>query len=111
MLETIILLVIFIGVLALTYIATKKIADIKQGGVSRKNLQIIEALPLAVGQYLYIVKIGEEYHLFSGTKEKLSHCFKLNEEGIDLSHLDKTSFDEYLKKFTKAKGENEHEKK
>ncbi|MGL6174347.1 MAG: flagellar biosynthetic protein FliO [Cellulosilyticaceae bacterium] len=102
-LGTIILLVMFIGVLILSYIVTKKLGDFKQGGVRRKNLQIVEVLPLAGGQYLYIVKVGMEYHLFSGTKDSLRHCFKLEEEKLDLAGAEKTPFDDYLKKFVKAK--------
>lgn len=109
--EIITLLVIFIGILVLAYIGTKKIADIKQGGALRKNLQIVEVLPLATGQYLYIVKIGQEYHLFSGTKEMISHCFKIDEENLDLSYSEIAPFNEYLKKFMKMKEGSQDEKK
>ena len=104
-----ILLVVFIGVLALAYITTKKLADIKQGGVGQKNLQTVEVLPLAGGQYLYIIRIGESYHLFSGTKENVRHCFEIDSETLNIGKTAGAPFDEYLNKFIKYKKEKEYE--
>lgn len=104
-----ILLFVFVGVLALAYITTKKLADIKQGGVGQKNLQTVEVLPLAGGQYLYIIRIGEKYHVFSGTKENLRHCFEIDSEALNMGKAPGVPFDEYLSKFTKYKKEKEYE--
>lgn len=109
--EIITLLVIFIGILILAYVGTKKIANLKQGGALRKNLQLVEVLPLAAGQYLYIIKIGQEYHLFSGTKETIRYCFKVDEENLNFSNSEVAPFNEYLKKFTKMKEGIQDEKK
>lgn len=111
LIEIVTLLVIFIGVLVLAYFGTKKIADLKQGGALRRNLHIVEVLPLASGQYLYIIKLGREYHLFSGTKESVKHCFKIDEENINLSYSETASFNDYLKKFAKMKEGEDREKK
>lgn len=109
--EIITLLVIFIGILILAYVGTKKIVGLKQGGALKKNLQIVEVLPLTVGQYLYIIKIGQEYHLFSGTKETIRHCFKIDEGNLSFSNSEVAPFNEYLKKFTKMKeGDKDEEK-
>ncbi|OOB77517.1 MAG: hypothetical protein ATN33_08100 [Epulopiscium sp. Nele67-Bin001] len=77
-------LVSFIVVVLTALYFTKGFTRFKMQGVGQKNMQIIEALPIAFNQYLYIVRIGEDYHLLSGTKEKLNYCTKLDDINIKL---------------------------
>ncbi len=82
--ELIFFLVSFSVVIAISLFFTKGYTKFKMQGIGQKNMQIIEALPIAFNQYLYVVRIGEEYHLLSGTKEKLNYCTKLDNADIKL---------------------------
>ncbi len=82
--ELLFFLVSFIVVTVTALFFTKGLTRFKMQGVGQKNMQIIEALPVAFNQYLYIVRIGEDYHLFSGTKEKLEYCTHLDKTNIKL---------------------------
>lgn len=106
LLDVFLLLCSFILVLGLAYYCTRKIALLKQGSTRSKNMQIIEVLPLAVGQVIYIVKIGEEYHLFTATKERLEHCLKLDEEKLTFEQIQTVGFKDYLSKYTKNNQES-----
>lgn len=109
MMQLITLLFIFIGILGLTYIVTKKIAHVKKGGMKGKNLQIIEVLQMGQGQYLYIIRIGETYHLMSTTKEKISYCIELDKTNLNFDEPSGHAFNEYLEYFKQGKQENKDE--
>ncbi|OON98001.1 MAG: hypothetical protein ATN36_00265 [Epulopiscium sp. Nele67-Bin005] len=82
--EVIFLLGSFVFILGATYFTTKKIAQIKLGNYGgQRNMQFVEALPLAANQFVYIVKIGDEYHLFCSSKEVLNYGAKI--EGLDIN--------------------------
>ncbi len=109
--DFIVLFVIFIGVLFLTYYATKKMAAFNKKMTFNKNMQIIEVLQLGQGQYLYIVQVGGEYHLFGVAKENVSYCVKLDEDKLDLLAKEEKSFHEYFNQFIKGKQVNNDENK
>lgn len=107
--QLITLLIIFISILGLTYIVTKKIARVKQGGMREKNLQIMEGLQIGQGQYLYIIRIGESYHLMSGTKEQINYCIPLDEKQLEFEQPVSHSFNDYLEHFKRGKQESKNE--
>lgn len=107
--QLITLLIIFIVILMATYFVTKKVAAVKQGGRSGKNLQIIEVLQIGQGQYLYIIRVGESYHLMSSTKEQLNYCMPLDETHLKFDSPVATSFNEYLDYFKQGKQEKKNE--
>ncbi|ONI46347.1 hypothetical protein AN640_00820 [Candidatus Epulonipiscium fishelsonii] len=89
----------------MAYFSTRKIGQMKFGpNRGHKNLQIVEALPISVGQYIYIVRVGSDYHLMTMTKEQINYCIKLDESKLDLNEIE-PQFDKYLKKFIKEKQE------
>jgi len=105
------LLIIFIGVLVLTYFATKKMASFSKKMAFNKNMNVVEVLQLAQGQYLFIVKVGGEYHLIGAAKESVNYCIKLDENQLNLEVPEQKHFQEYLSQFMKGKEGNSHEKK
>lgn len=109
--EMLTLILVFGIVLFLAYILTKKLAVLKQGASYNKNLKIIEVLSLAPGQHLYIVKIGEDYHLMSGTKERLTYCMPLEKEKLCLEQSEQKPFEHYMRELTKDLGKGKREKK
>lgn len=110
-LDMVFLCIIFVGVLFLTYFATRKMADFNKVRMFNKNMQVIEVLQLAQGQYLFIVKVGKEYHLIGSAKESVNYCIKLDENDLNLERPEQKYFHEYLSHFMKGKEENNHEKK
>ncbi|OOB80246.1 MAG: hypothetical protein BEN19_05980 [Epulopiscium sp. Nuni2H_MBin003] len=94
-LEITFLLLCFIIVLAVVWFFTRNYATIKTRAYQKKNMQLIEVLPIAFNQYLYIVKITDKYHLFCGTKERISYCTSLGDD-IKLNE----TFEKHLKNFT-----------
>ncbi|MDF2802692.1 MAG: flagellar biosynthetic protein FliO [Anaerocolumna sp.] len=105
------LLIIFIGVLFFTYFITKKIAVFNKKMVFNKNMKVVEVLQLGQGQYLYIVKIGNDYHVFGTSKENVNYCIRVEESDLNLEHHEGASFHEYLSRFMKGKQVNNHDKK
>lgn len=108
-LEVIMLLGVFIGVLALTYIVTKKIASIKQGTMKQKNMRIIEVLPLAQNQYIYIMQVGKSYHLFTSSKDGLRYCRELDESNLQLEEITEQTFGKYLSEWKQTIQEKKNE--
>ncbi|MGL4736960.1 MAG: FliO/MopB family protein [Cellulosilyticaceae bacterium] len=109
-LELIMLMGIFIGVLFLAYLVTKKMALVKQGGFSQKNMKVIEYLAIGQGQSLCIVQIGEAYHVFSVTKDRITHCFELEEQNLKIEQQEDGQFQNYLSRWVKEKQEKAHDK-
>lgn len=108
--EIMLLCVIFGGILFATYFVTKKMALINKKMQFNKNMQIIEVLQLSQGQYLYIIKIGEEYHLIGGAKDNISYCTVLDKNILNLEPHEATPFHEYLNSFVKGKQVKDNEK-
>lgn len=112
MFELVLLILIFVGILALTYVVTKKMATFNKRMAFNKNMEIIEVLQLMQGQYLYIVKIGEAYHLIGSTqKGSICYCTSLEADQLNLEQVITKSFSEQLSHFMKGKQVDEHEDK
>lgn len=109
-LDIIILILLFIGVLALTYFSTKKMAHFNKKMTSNKNMEIIEILQLTQGNYLFIVKVVKDYHLFGVGKEGVNYCIKLQEEDICFNKLESKSFQKYFDEWIKGNKEYSNEK-
>lgn len=110
-LELIVLVVIFIGILGLTYYVTKKIATMNHQVGVNKNMEIIEVLPLMQGQYLYIVRVGQAYHLVGCTqKGNITYLQALDETQLNLEKVKNKSFQEQLTFLMKGRQVKEDEK-
>ena len=110
MFELVLLILIFLGILALTYFVTKKMALFNKRMAHHKNMEVIEVLQLMQGQYLYIVKIGSEYHLIgSSQKGNICYCTQLDEEGFNFDQIATKSFGDQLSHLMKGRQVNEHE--
>ena len=111
-LELLSIFVIFIGVLGLTYWVTKKIAHMNKQSSFNKNMQIIEILPLMQGQYLYIVRVGAEYHLIGcSQKGNITYLKTIDENEVNLEKMKSYSFQEHFIHFMKGKQVLEDENK
>lgn len=80
------MLIIFVAVLALTYVTTRWIAGIQNGTAgSRRNIRVIETLKLTTNKYIQIVKAGEKYLVIGVAKDTITMLTELSEEEIQFA--------------------------
>lgn len=101
-------LIIFLFVLAVTYVATRWIAGYQKEHSYNKNLKIIETLRLTTNKYIQIVQAGEEYLVIAIGKDEVRLLTKLTGEQLrELpseefpAGVGPESFKELLEKFKK----------
>ena len=75
-------LIIFLFVLAVTYVATRWIAGYQKEHSYNKNLKIIETLRLTTNKYIQIVQAGEEYLVIAIGKDEVQLLTKLTQEQL-----------------------------
>ena len=101
-------LIIFLFVLAVTYVATRWIAGYQKEHSYNKNLKIIATLRLTTNKYIQIVQAGEEYLVIAIGKDEVRLLTKLTQEQLrELpseefpAGVGPESFKELLEKFKK----------
>ena len=101
-------LIIFLFVLAVTYVSTRWIAGYQKEHSYNKNLKIIETLRLTTNKYIQIVQAGEEYLVIAIGKDEVQLLTKLTQEQLrELpseefpAGVGPESFKELLEKFKK----------
>ena len=102
---------IFIGVMGLAYWISKKIGTFNKQMGFHKNMKTVEILPMIQGQYLYIVKVGEGYHLIGcSQKGNMTYLTELDEAQLNLEEVKNKTFQEHFTEFIKRKQgiEDEH---
>lgn len=105
-------LLVFCGVLALSYFGTKKLSQMNKKMHANKNMEIIEVLPLMQGQFLYIVKVCGRYFLVGcSQKGNISYLNELDEKDIVLKDEKSISFQEQFMHFMKGKQVKEDDDK
>jgi len=81
--QLIIVLLIFVGVLALCYYVTRWIAGFQKQKTAGNNLQILESCRIANNQYLQLIKVGKNrYAVISVGKDSTSTIMQLNEDEL-----------------------------
>lgn len=75
-------LLIFVFVLALTYVTTKWIAGYQRGKSYNKNLRVIETLKLTQNKYIQIVEAGEVYLVIGIGKDEITMLTTLTSEQL-----------------------------
>lgn len=91
--QLIFVLIIFIGVLALTYYVTKWIAGYQKTQGLNKNLEIVEAIRITNNKYVQIVRAGEDkYFVIAIGKEEVTLLGELTASELKfLSEEEKSS--------------------
>lgn len=110
-------LLIFAGVLALTYFTTRYIAKLQRTRLTDGNISVIECQQLAANKNLYLVKIGEEYYALATGKDTVSVIGKVDSSGLILPEENpatdettgerKESFQQVLERFKLKKQDKE----
>lgn len=75
-------LLIFLFVLALTYVTTKWIANYQKGKSYNKNLRVIETQRLTQNKYIQIVEAGDVYLVIGVGKDEITMLTTLTEEQL-----------------------------
>ena len=87
--EFIIVLIIFVGVLVLTYYATRFIASYQKTHIYNKNIEIIETARVANNKYIQVVRVGkEDYFVIGVGKDEVAPIGQVKGENLDLSRED-----------------------
>lgn len=100
--QLITVLVIFVFVLAVTYLVTKWIAGFQKQQNTGKNIQVVETTRMSPNQYAQILKLGKnKYVAVAVSKENVTLLATLEEDDIDedtQSNVAKGDFSDILKK-------------
>ena len=75
-------LVIFIVVLGITYVATRWIASSQKEHSFNQNLKIIETLRITTNKYIQIIEAGEEYLVIAIGKDEVRLLTKLTRDQL-----------------------------
>ena len=72
-------LLVFLFVLALTYAATKWMADYQQGVTANRNIRVIETFRVTNQKFIQIIQVGEKYLVISVCKDTINILTELRE--------------------------------
>lgn len=76
-------LLIFVFVLAITYVCTRWIARYQKGMNANKNIQVMETFRITNNKYIQIVKIGKVCLAIAVCKDTVSVLCRLEEEELE----------------------------
>ena len=77
-------LIIFVGVLALTYFTTRWVASYQKGKMMSGNIQVLETFKITQNKYIQIVRIGEHYYAIAVGKDNITLLGEIQEEEIHI---------------------------
>lgn len=87
-LKLISVLLVFVFVLAITYVVTRWMAGYQKVRMKCKNLQIVETIPAGSNKMICLVKAGTQYLVVSVGKDEIHPLATLSEDQLtDLSFL------------------------
>ena len=93
-------LLIFIGVLALTYFTTRWIASYQKGKMMSGNIQVLETLKITQNKYIQIVRVGNHFYAIAIGKDTMTLLGELSEDEIhiqeDMSMMTNMNFKQLL---------------
>ena len=109
--QLIFILIVFVGILALTYYVTKWIAGYQKMQGFNKNLEIIEAIKISSNKYVQIIRAGSDrYFVIALGKDEVvplgeisSDQLKEIEEGVSSVNMAPIDFKSVLDKISKKK--------
>ena len=84
--QLIVVIVIFVGVLVLTYYATKWIAGYQRALNVGKNFEVIEMQKVAANHYVMLLRAGRDRYLIVGVgKEELTLLGELSPDEVTIT--------------------------
>lgn len=102
-------LVLFVFVLGITYVATRWIANYQKGKAAGSNLELIETLQVANNKYLQIVRAGNKYLAIAIGKDEVHMLAELSPEEIKRPEEGESQMDfkSILEKFKKQSAKDD----
>lgn len=98
-------LIIFVFVLAITYLTTKWIAGYQKGRIRDTNLELLEAIRLTNNKYVQIIRVGQKYLAVAVCKDSVTMLTEIPVEELELSDngekTEQFSFKDLLEKVQK----------
>ena len=81
--QLLVMLIVFVGILALTYYVTKWIAGYQKVQGLNKNLEIVEAIRITNNKFVQIVRAGENrYFVIAVGKDEVNLLGELSSEDL-----------------------------
>ncbi|MBQ8246792.1 MAG: flagellar biosynthetic protein FliO [Lachnospiraceae bacterium] len=77
-------LIIFIGVLALTYFTTRWVASYQKGKMMSGNIQVLETFKITQNKYIQIIRIGDHLYAIAIGKDTITLLGELSEDEIHI---------------------------
>ena len=101
-------LIIFIGVLALTYFTTRWVASYQKGKMMSGNIQVLETFKITQNKYIQIIRVGNHVYTIVIGKDNITLLGEISEDEIHIqedSNFPKMDFKQLLEnaKSTKFK--------
>jgi len=95
-----IVLLIFVGVLLVTFFVTKWMAGYQKGRGAGTNIEMIESAPLTSNKHIQIVRLGTRYVALAVSKDTVETIMELDGEDLILgsSNVQTGSFKEIISK-------------
>lgn len=84
-------LLIFIGVLFLTYFSTRWIASYQKGRMYSSNISVVETFKITANKYIQIIRIGERYFAIAVGKDEVTLLAELKEDELTLQNVIQTT--------------------
>lgn len=81
--EFIYVMLIFVAVLAITYLVTRWIGKFHSNKYSTGNIELLEAGRLSTSQYIQIVRIGKKIYALAVSKDRVTTIGELTEEDLE----------------------------
>ena len=103
-------LLLFLFVLAVTYVATRWIASYQKGKSAGSNIELIETARIAPNKYLQLVRAGSKYLLIAVGKDEIHMLAELSGEEILLTGQENNTvmdFGSIFEKFRKQSGKDD----
>ena len=75
-------LLIFLFVLAITYVTTKWIGQYQQGLMQNKNIQVVETFRVSNNKFIQIIQVGERYLVISVCKDTINILTEITEDEL-----------------------------
>lgn len=92
-LQFITVLILFVFVLAITYVTTRWIANYQKGRAAGSNLEVIETMKITSNKYLQIVRAGNKYLVIAIGKDEIHGIAELSEDEIVCLKEDRSQVD------------------
>lgn len=109
-LQFVTVLILFVLVLAITYLVTKWIANYQKGKNIEGNLEVIETCRITANKYVQIVRAGSKYLVIGLGKDEVHMLSELSEDQINLQNVRKEQTMDFSSIFNEVKKLKEKQK-